>query len=377
MRTFFYLVLQSIGLLITSEAQVSPNLADSFQLCLQQHLKNVNDKGVSAAIIMPNGSIWAGAAGVGKASRPIHSNTSFYGASTSKAFMATCLLKLVETNSLNINAPIYHYLPSSQYPSAYIDSTITVKQLLNHTSGIHNFTDETRFLSSVILKPKKAYAHGECLSRFLTKPSDFPKGTKFNYSNSNYVLLAFILEKVTGKDLNTIIDDMIIQPLNLSATYSSDKTTPNSPAGLWAKTSLCNVNLSGRSHTALLTSMWGPGHMISIPENLARYCQAFIKGQLYTQTSTIKDMLTIEPNSIRADGYGYGLGIERKKYAGDYLYGHTGNLGHITFMFHSIRDNYTIVTMINRFSVSGKDEPVLFKALERIVVRNLTSEASK
>ncbi len=368
MKLIYFLFL-SIIFSLACVAQITFNLADSFQICINNHIQNNRDKGISAAIIMPNGGVWTGAAGIGKNSLPIQTTTPFYCASTSKTFVAANMMKLVETNSININAPIYHYLVSSQYPSAYIDSTITIKQLLNHTSGIYNFTDNSNFFTSVTTNPTKAYAHGECLFQFLNQGPTFPKGTGFNYSNSNYVLLAFILEKATGADLKDIIYNNIIQPLNLNATSSSDDTTPNSPAGFCANTGLFDVNLSNIPHTALLTSMWGPAHMVSIPENLAHYCRALIKGQLYTQPTTITDMLTVDPLSI--DATGYGLGIERYKFAGNNLFGHTGNLGHITYMFHSPTDDYTIVTMTNRFAVGGSDNILAFKALEKIVLRHL------
>lgn len=375
-KIIFGLTAQLLALGYSGIIQSQINLADSFQICINNHIQNYKDKGISACVIMPDGSVWNGAAGIGKSSQPITTSTQFYSASTSKTFLAACFLKLIEAGTININSPLYQYVPSSKYPSNYIDSTVTIKQLLKHTSGVYSFTKNSNYFSSITVTANRKFKKGEALTQFVNRGAVFPKGTGFDYSNSNYTLLAMIIESATGQEMNDLIKTQIIQPLNLTATFPSDSLTPNSDAGFWANTGPTNsifwdVNLSNRSHTALLTSMWGPAHMVTTSYELARYCRALIGGQLYTNPNTVNDMMTIEPMSLDVDGYGYGLGLERFKFAGNYLFGHTGNLGHITYMFHSPMDGYTIVTMTNRFSTAGSDNRLAFQALERILLRHL------
>lgn len=358
-------------------AQVPQALADSFQLIINNHVSSTNDKGISAAIIMPDGSIWKGVAGDDGSGNPITSSTLFYGASTTKSFVAACVLQLAEEGKLSLTDSIHRYLNGSQYPQNRVDSTINLYQLLTHTSGIYNYTDNPNYyLKTFITNTTKVYTPSEILFTFLTSGSVFPKGSSWKYCNSNYVLLGLIIEAVTGHTLTSEIKTRVIDKIGMPNTFLGDGSTTNTTAGLWANIGLGETNLSNVSHKALLTSFWAAGNIVTLPIELATYCRQLIKGNLYTDSTTIDTMIGVIPASIDltpGDEYAYGMGLVRVNYNNTYVYGHTGNVGHITRMFHNPTYNYTIVAMTNRFGVFGNDNIKAYTKLEQQVLNYLAT----
>lgn len=167
----------------------------------------------AAVIVMDDGKI-AYSAGRGLANvdtrRPITPDTVFRLGSITKQFTAAVILQLVEEGKLSLSDPLSKFLPDYPKPGA----AATVAQLLNHTSGIQNYTGIPGWMSSD--KPATAVTTDSLIAEFREKADEFPAGTRFSYNNSGYVLLGAIIEKVTGKPWYVAVADRITKPLGLT-----------------------------------------------------------------------------------------------------------------------------------------------------------------
>ena len=160
-----------------SEPKKEPTLGDKLQEALDNGVKAYNGKGISAAVIMPDGEMWIGVSGVSHGTTAITPGMRFAAGSITKNFTAVTILKLAEEGELALDDSIYKWLPA--YP--YVDSTITIRQLLNHTSGLFDIVDNPDFWERIFLNPSRIWTPAEMIIAF-NRESVFPKGTGWNYS---------------------------------------------------------------------------------------------------------------------------------------------------------------------------------------------------
>ncbi|HEV7423678.1 MAG TPA: serine hydrolase [Candidatus Paceibacterota bacterium] len=160
-------------------------------------------------------------------------NTIYQIGSITKQFTSAIILQLVEKQKMGLQDRLSKYIPD--YP---MGDSITVENLLTHTSGIYNYTDDENFMKTSSERP---ISRDSLINLFKNKPLDFPPGTKWSYSNSGYILLGIIIEKVTHKSYFQVARESIFEPLEMSHTgfdftnlkspdkatgYSGDFSTP-------------------------------------------------------------------------------------------------------------------------------------------------------
>ncbi|MBF9141230.1 serine hydrolase [Hymenobacter properus] len=139
-------------------------------------------------------------------------NTKFRIGSLSKQFTAALVLQLVEKGKLKLDGHVADYLPDYPQPAG---GQITLHQLLSHTAGLPNYTAQPTFATTVMRTP---HTPTQLVSLFSTLPLEFAPGTQYHYSNSGYVLLGAIIEKVTGKPYAQVFQENVAGPLKLKAT---------------------------------------------------------------------------------------------------------------------------------------------------------------
>ena len=136
-----------------------------------------------------------------------YSTSVFQIGSITKQFTATVMLKLEEKGKLSIQDPVSKYIPALN-----VADKITIYQLLTHTSGIYNYTDNNEFMQHHLEQPTSQAAMIQLLNQ---QPLDFDPGTKMKYSNSGYLLLGYIIESVTGEKYETVVRQLIFNPLKM------------------------------------------------------------------------------------------------------------------------------------------------------------------
>jgi D-alanyl-D-alanine carboxypeptidase len=199
----------------------------------------------------------------------------------------------------------------------FIDTSITIRQLMNHSSGIKDFTTPL-FLNIYMFQPRLVLSEREVLNAIDTV--EFPKGTKHSYSNSNYFILGLIVEKIMDKPLSEVFQQMVITPCQLSHTYPHlAKDIP-----MLAHPMQSGQDLSTRfSFLTICRQAAGAGQIASTTADLCDLFRAlFIKKTLLSQSS-LDQMLTFyqgDENEL------YGLGMFKRTYNGKELYYHTGRI---------------------------------------------------
>lgn len=265
-------------------------------------------------------------------------DTKFMLGSLSKQLTAMLVLQLVNKGLIGLNKTISDYLP--YYPESS-GKKITVRQLLNHTSGIPdimNFPDFDEEYATKHFTTKKL------LGNFATLPLDFEPGAQFNYSNSGYNVLAAIIEEVTGKTYGTVLKEFITEPLDMKNTGyapSSSVVSNLANAYLWAP-------LDGYIHPAYFDNSIskGSGGIYSTVEDLFKWDQALYTNTLVPETLRNKMM---EPNK---NGYGFGFWISQwenptTKKPLTFIEHGGANAGFVTEILRSVDDKNTIILLSN------------------------------
>ena len=184
----------------TIKAQTfNPNLAKMLQDTLNLFNSFPSTKGVSVSVTCPGQGIWVGTGGLSYSGVPVSSDMVFPLASNSKLFTAVTLLKLQEDNLLDLDNPISMYLPTYNN----VNPSITIRQLLNHTSGVADPFANQLFLDSLNAAPSRLWTPVEVLS-WVGVPT-FVAGTNFTYSNTNYILAGMVAQSVTGFHISKLI----------------------------------------------------------------------------------------------------------------------------------------------------------------------------
>ena len=194
----FLLFLCFIILTTFTKAQIPSALAAQLQAVLNNKASS-GDHGVSAHLIMDNGQTWSGTAGVNGQNQPITDTTVFITASISKLNIATLMLLLQESGLIDLDDTWHKYLPTL---NVAFDTNITIRQLLNHTSGIKDYLENPSNAHYVTSNFSTFYTPKYILENIVSPVPDFPVGTSWWYSNSNYCLAAYVAEAATPNALN-------------------------------------------------------------------------------------------------------------------------------------------------------------------------------
>jgi D-alanyl-D-alanine carboxypeptidase len=321
----------------------------------------------AVALVRSGQGTWQGASGLGDldAKRPARAGDRFRIGSVTKSFVATVVLQLVGEGRLRLDDNLQQWLPGAVPGGEHI----TIRQLLNHTSGLYNYTDD--LLRPLLAKPTRQ-AYQQLAARSFTpqvlvamatrhRPV-FPPGTRFSYSNTNYILLGLLVERVTGDRLAGQLQQRILVPLGLSDTelpgsqrrihgpHLHGYASPNrawlpsdGPAGLIDVTQ-ANPSWAGAA-----------GAMVSSAADLARFYQALLSGRLLGPELLKTMQTTVDASEQYGPGAGYGLGLMRLALGcGGQVWGHGGEVaGYATMAFSTDDADQQLVLMDNLLPAPG------------------------
>ncbi|MBI3260707.1 MAG: serine hydrolase [Ignavibacteriae bacterium] len=334
----------------TSAQQFNANLAAKLQQTLDAQLAAFPDtKGVSASVYYPGQGIWKGTSGVSYAGHPITSDMEFAIASNTKLFTAVAIMKLVESNKLSLNDQLHKWLPKY----ANVDSSITIRQLLNHKSGVADVFNAAS-MAFIDANPAHVFTIAEVMA--WVGPKLFKPGAGFSYSNTNYILAGMVAESASGIEIHKIIRDSILIPLQLDSTfYDGKETVLGTIAHPWEK----KVDVFNISRTALNTLGTSCGAMFSTAGEMAQWYQALMSGQVVNANS-LKEITTfLSPGN-------YGFGFSTSKLFGRTVWGHGGtNTGYNSRMFYDPEMKTTLCGLSNSNPsvIDGAILGVMYKAL--------------
>lgn len=285
---------------------------------------------------------------------PITENDKFRVGSVTKTFLGVVILQLAEEGKLGLDDPVETYLPGV-VPNG---SNITIRMLLNHTSGIFNFIKNDDFLWIYIGEPLEEMEHEEVLSYAFSKLPYFAPGEEWTYSNTNYVILGMVIESLTGKPLEEVVETRCLVPLNLTSTLMPERGV----SGIEGDHAKGYIDLFEETYyiegvmgadlvdyTAHEPSqVWGNGNMVSSIPDLMTWISAIAEGSLLSP-AYVDEMFTYVPAQHDLE---FGLGIAHIAALG--AIGHAGQiLGYDCSMIYQLDYNLPVCSCTNRTISDG------------------------
>jgi D-alanyl-D-alanine carboxypeptidase len=269
-------------------------------------------------------------------------------ASTAKAFSGAVALSLVDRHALRLDETIGERLP--RLPRAWHD--VTLRQLLNHTSGLPDYTESAEFLQILAADPRHHFDSRRLLDFVADQPLDFPPGTQYRYSNSDNIAVALMAEAATGTPYEELLRVLVYRPLGLRDTslpqgYRMPEpylhgydTTPPPPVDV--------------SELLSASGVWASGGIISTPADLTRFIRGYADGALYGRDE-VREQRRWIPGASEPAGPGTnmaGLAIFRYATRCGVVLGHTGNFPGYTQLIAATPDGrrsltFSITTQIN------------------------------
>ncbi len=266
-----------------------------------------NDRGMGSISLFLNGEeVYSNSYGYARIEQeiPAGNDTRYRIGSVSKTFTATLIMKLVENGELSLFDPLSKFFPDIQQAE-----NIAIDDLLRHRSGLFNFTNAPEYLKY----HTSPHTREQLLEIITAYPMAFEPGEKGEYSNTNYVLLTFIAEDVTGKDYADLVKELIAEPLGLKNTYvgkspvsSIHEARSYSRAGGWIPEAETDMSIP-----------LGAGAIVSTPYDMNVFLYNLFEGNLVSR-GTLRQMMTTRD--------GYGLGLFQFPFYDKAGYGHTGGI---------------------------------------------------
>jgi D-alanyl-D-alanine carboxypeptidase len=281
--------------------------------------------------------------------RPLDPHNVFRVASVTKTFVAASILRLYEDGKIKLDDPINHYLPKEYITiletGGYQTNVITVRHLLTHTSGIFDYARAQQYFEIISANPKHRWTRREQVEDAIKwgEPYAAP-GKEYNYSDTGYILLGEMLERLTGKPLGPALRSVLdFKKLKLDETYL--ETLEPVPTGIKPLAHPYFGEIDAVDFDPSV-DLYGGGGLVSSVEDLARFYRELVQGKILRHASTLQMMLTIPPTNENAPGGPYAMGIQRRNIAGNVCWGHTGFWG--TSAFHCPEIDVTIVRHYNQ-----------------------------
>ncbi|HZE40057.1 MAG TPA: serine hydrolase domain-containing protein [Stackebrandtia sp.] len=378
MRTRFVIATAVMAALATAAAVVSYVDADAAEPALNTKLlehaiEEMHDAGAPGVIaqVRDGAETWNGAAGVRELGddAPPKPTDRIRAASLTKSMISAVILRLADSGRFGLDDPIGDYLPGL----LPYDEPITIRQLLNHTSGVPDHfyvvypSMKHQSVADIEANRYKRFTPEQIVAGATKQPLEFAPGTDYKYSNTEYYVLGMLIEKLTKRSYESVLTSKILRPAHMDNSYIPRDTAviagPH-PHAYFVTTEpdrplLDTTNLSS-------THLWAAGSAISSPGDLNKLYRALFDGTLLTKDERDRAQ-TLTPQSRNS----YGLGIEAAPVPedcapvpGGVSYGHTGGgMGYSTVSFHS-RDGrrQTTFTFTEDVQLSKPDD---IKALQQ------------
>jgi D-alanyl-D-alanine carboxypeptidase len=340
---------------VPTSAFVAPSTAtyvldDAKSKVLQSKLADIvaggKYPGISAAVVFPDGTIWSGVSGqaVLKPAQAVTTDTLFSIGSISKTFVAAMIGRLAAAGTIGMDDPLSRYQPD--FPNA---DNITIRELLNHTSGIQDLFSAPGIADSLLTHPTQSWTPEQVLAK-IGAPY-FAPGKGYHYSNTNFVLLGLVIEKVTGQTVASLVRSAFLTPLGMTNTYLQTEETAQGPIahGYMEPPAKPVDNHAGTMlpFTAEATAVGFAGAYVSTATDLAKWANALYGGSILDK-ATLAAMADTSASLKYKPKTPYGLGLEQASLNGQLTWGHRGLLdGFWSAMEYLPAYHITVVSLIN------------------------------
>ncbi len=329
-------------------------LKGRLQTKLDDWHKNAKFSGATIGITLANGDSFGLATGYSNRAKkiPMKAGDFMLAGSVGKTYVSAVALQLVQAGKIDLNAKIEKYLGDekwfAQLPNA---KDITVRHLMNHTSGLLRYEFNPNFIKDLLKNPYRVWKPEEQVAYLFGSKAPFEAGKGWDYSDTNYIVLGMIIEKVTGKSYYDLAKKRILEPLKLENTKPqvspkikglvqgyAGKENPFGGNDLMAKDGRLSFNPQFE---------WTGGGMVTTSEDLSRWAKAKYEGKAFS-SDMLTEMLKGVDSPQLGRGAKYGLGVIIRPTSKGLTYGHSGFFpGYITEVMYFPKEKIAIAVQVN------------------------------
>ncbi|MGH9821532.1 MAG: serine hydrolase domain-containing protein [Pyrinomonadaceae bacterium] len=321
--------------------------------------------GATVGVVLANGESFSVAVGYSdiQAKTPMKPNDRMLAGSVGKTFAAAVAFQLIKEKKFALDDKVEKYLSSEPWYSRLPNAKdITIRQIMSHTSGLVRYEFKDQFTKDLTANPDKVWKPGELLSYLLDEKAPFEAGKGWEYSDTNFIVLGMIMEKVTGKKFYDLARERVLKPLRLTDTLPSDSRVIK---GLIEGYAGADNPFGGKD--AVIENgkfiinpqfEWTGGGYASTSEDLARWAKMMYEGKAFSP-----DLLAEMLNGVSAPALGrdakYGLGVIIRPTSAGITYGHSGFFpGYLTDMMYFPEEKIAAAVQINTSVFQGFHQPL-------------------
>ena len=379
---FLFICLLSAGAVRsqTATAASTAELKQALQLKLDEWHKAGSFPGATLGVVLPNGESFGLAVGFSDrdSKTTMKPNDRMLAGSVGKTFAAATALQLVKEGKIGLDDRIEKYLGREPWfvrlPNA---KDITVRQLMNHTSGLVRYEFKEQFTKDLTANPEKVWKPAELVSYLLDEKPPFAAGKGWDYSDTNYIVLGMIIEKVTGQRFYDEANTRLLKPLKLQGTIPQDGPRlkglvqgyagPNNPFGGR------DAMIQGGKFAINPQFEWTGGGYASTAEDLARWARMLYEGKAFS-AELLPQVVDGVPAPMLGGETRYGLGVIIRKTSQGTAYGHSGFFpGYLTDMMYFPDHKVAVAVQVNTSVGRSLGKPlgrVLVEAMEVIKAKS-------
>ncbi len=333
---------------------------------LDAKLEKAGAPGATVTVVLADGSKWIGSEGWAnvETETPVRPADRFRIGSITKTFNAALVLQLVEEGKVTLDDPIHSWLPEFGLSPA-----ITIRHLLSHTSGIFNYTDNTKFLVQGPATPAQVIDFAQ------QNDSAFPPGENWSYSNTGFFLTGLLIEHIEKKPFHRVVRERLLQPLLLDNIFMDGMEEPHSPITDIVNGYVLGADIAIVSPDADMTWAWAAGGMVASGEDLCLWATALLfpahEEAAVLQQASRQAMQTAH---VLNDGTktSYGLGLSLPQRAGRPVMGHTGStLGFKGELFVDTARKTCVALLTNDFTAEMQHiSNAIWQTLDAFLTQN-------
>ncbi len=367
------------GAATSATAQLHDAIQDRLQAQLDSLVTHSAVPGATLGVAFSDGSSFGIAAGMSDTTsrRAMRPEDLMLQGSVGKTYFAAVALQLVAEGRLELDAGVSTYLGDldwySRLPNA---DDITVRTIMNHTSGIVRYELNPAFLEDLKAHPYRTWTPADRLAYLLDAEAPFAAGQGWDYSDTNYILLGLIVERLTGEDLYGLVRRRVLGPLQLVNTVPSDRPQIDGLAQGYA-----GVNNPFGDFDATLVGdrlalnpqfEWAGGGFASTAEDLAKWATHIHEGRAFDE-ELLEEVRTGVPAPLGPDA-SYGLGVIMMELPAGTAWGHSGFMpGYRTEMYYFPEHGFALALQINSTAAGSLNRPLLrvFNDLAQVVLEHL------
>jgi D-alanyl-D-alanine carboxypeptidase len=352
--TIFFVVCLLLTVAVHAQTANKPDLKTALQLKLDEWHKEGSFPGATFGVVLANGESFGLAVGFSEreTKKAMTPNDRMLAGSVGKTFAAATALQLIKEGKIGLDDKIEKYLGRepwfSRLPNA---KDITVRQLMNHTSGLVRYEFKERFTKDLTANPEKVWKPAELVAYLLDEKPPFEAGKSWDYSDTNYIVLGMIIEKVTGRKFYDEANHRVLKRLKLTNTIPQDGPRLKGVVQGYAGPN----NAFGGTDAMIVNGKfainpqfeWTGGGYASTAQDLARWAKMIYEGKAFSP-----DLLPQVLDGVSAPMLGretkYGLGVIIRKTTAGTSYGHSGFFpGYLTDMMYFPEHKVAVAVQVN------------------------------